>query len=273
MRVNVAILVNLLTLVWAAFGDEQLPVLKVGDTTYTNVSVLRVTATDICFSSASGIGSAKLTDLDPAVQAQFAPEAAKAAAVEKTQAEAAAEYLRAVALQSPPLPASDAQGGDSASGADSSSTNKPIAKTFLNLPGPDLVAEKWLSASPNTKDKLVLIDFWATTNEPSQSFISKLNGFQDRFTTNLAIIGISHEGEDDVRKIVDPAIQYSSAIDTQGQMESAIALKKLPYVLLLDTNWVVRWEGNPLNSTNALTEAVISSLLEKFPPAPPPPAE
>lgn len=272
MRVKVAILVNLLTVVWAAFGDEQLPVLKVGDTTYTNVLVLRVTATDICFSSASGIGSAKLTDLDPALQAQFAPEAAKAAAVEKTQAETAAQYLRAVALQAPP-PASESQAGDSASGTNSSSTNTPIAKSFLNLPGPDLVAEKWLSASPNTKDKLVLIDFWATTNEPSQSFISKLNGFQDRFTTNLAIIGISHEAEDDVRKIVDPPIEYSSAIDTQGQMESAIALKKLPYVLLLDTNWVVRWEGNPLSSTNALTEAVISSLLEKFPPAPPPVAE
>ena len=47
MRIVVATLVNLMAIMGLAFGEERLPVLKVGDTTYSNVLVLRVTATDI----------------------------------------------------------------------------------------------------------------------------------------------------------------------------------------------------------------------------------
>jgi hypothetical protein len=263
MRMLVAILVNLLAIMWPAFGDDRLPVLRVGDTTYSNVLVLRVTATDIYFTSASGISNAKLTDLEPALQAQFAPDAAKAGEAEKIQTDANAQYLRAMALQASPAPAPDAQAAKSAA-ADSSTTNKTSPKSFLNQKGPELVVEKWISAAPNMQGRFVLIDFWASTNEASRNFISKLNDFQQRFTTNLAIIGISDEPEDDVRKIVDPNIEYSSAIDTQGRMESEIELKALPYALLTDTNQIVRWEGNPLASSNQLSESVISSLLEKY---------
>jgi cytochrome c biogenesis protein CcmG, thiol:disulfide interchange protein DsbE len=264
MRLLAIMLVTFLVAIWPARGDDQLPELKVGDTVYSNVSILRVTATDICFSCSSGIFNVKLTSLDPASQARFAPDAAKAGEAEKAQEQANAQYLAAVAVRAIPPPAPEAEVGTPTVATNSSTTNKPPAKSFLDRPGPELSAEKWLSAAPNTQGKFVLINFWATTNAPSVSFIPKLNGFQDQFTTNLAVIGISHESEDDVRKIEEPGIQYSSAIDTQGQMETAIELKKLPYALLMDTNQIVRWEGNPLNSTNALTENVVAKILEKY---------
>ena len=113
-----------------------------------------------------------------------------------------------------------------------------------------------------------MVYFWATTNEASRNFIPKLNEFQNQFTTNLAIIGISDETEDDVRKIVDPSIEYSSAIDTGAQMETALELRKLPYALLMDCSDIVRWEGNPLSRTNGLSANIISSLIGKYPRAP-----
>jgi hypothetical protein len=263
MRILAVILVTFLGVVWPARGDDRLPELKVDGTAYSNVLILRVTATDICFSCSSGIFSAKLTSLDPALQAQFAPDAAKAGEIQKAQEQGDAQYLAAMAIRAIPPPATDAEGGTPTVATNSSTTNK-LAKSFLDQPSPELSVEKWISAAPNTQGKFVLINFWATTNAASVSFISKLNGFQDRFTTNLAVIGISHESEDDVRKIEEPGIQYSSAIDTQGQMETAIELKKLPYAILMDTNQIVRWEGNPLNSTNALTENVVAGILEKY---------
>jgi cytochrome c biogenesis protein CcmG, thiol:disulfide interchange protein DsbE len=264
MRIAFAVLVSLLALIWPAYGDDRLPTLTVGDTIYTNVLVLRVTATDIFFTSANGIGNAKITNLEPALQAQFAPDAAKAGEVDKIQSEANVEYLRAQALQAPPAPLADAQTPAATNGPAAESTNKPIARSFLGQPGPELIAEKWISAAPITDRRLLLVDFWATTNEPSVSFISTLNGFQDQFTTNLAVVGISHDSEDDVRKIESPAIKYFSAIDTQARMETALDLKKLPYALLMDSNQIVRWEGNPLSSSNKLTDSVISGLIQKY---------
>ncbi len=48
-----------------AIGDETLPVLKAGNDSYTNVTVFKVTATDIYFTSDKGLANAKLKDLDP----------------------------------------------------------------------------------------------------------------------------------------------------------------------------------------------------------------
>ncbi len=267
MRIVAIVLVSLMAAIWPAQGDDRLPVLKVGDTTYSNVLILNVTATDIYFSSARGIGNAKLTSLDPAVQAQFAPDAAKAGQVEQAQQQGNAQYLAAMAVRTVPPPTQDGQPGVPLAATNSSPTNKAVAKLFLNQPAPELAVEKWISASPNTQGKFVLIDFWATTNDASVKFISKLNDFQQRFATNLAIVGISDEAEDDVRKIEDPKIEYSSGIDTQEQMETALELKALPYVILMDTNQVVRWEGNPLNTTNALTDTVVAGILDKYSPA------
>jgi thiol-disulfide isomerase/thioredoxin len=264
MRMPMAILVNLLAIMWPAFGDDRLPVLRVGDTSYSNVLVLRVTATDIYFTSARGIHNAKLTDLEPALQAQFAPDAAKAGEAEKMQAAANAQYLRALALQTSPPPAPDAQVGKPTADADSSTTNNTSAKSFLNQKGPDLVVEKWISAAPDTQGKFVLIDFWASWSEPCRNYISELNHLLQRFGDKLAIIGISNEPEDDVRKVVDPNIEYSSAIDTQNRMESAVEVKEMPYVLLMDTNGIVRWEGNPLKSGQVLSEFVVAGILDKY---------
>jgi cytochrome c biogenesis protein CcmG/thiol:disulfide interchange protein DsbE len=36
------------------------------------------------------------------------------------------------------------------------------AKSFLNQKAPDLVVEHWLSKTPDTHGKFVLVDFWAT---------------------------------------------------------------------------------------------------------------
>ncbi len=267
MRIPVAVLVTLLAIICPAYGDERIPVLKVGDTTYSNVLVLQVTATDIYFSSARGIANAKLTDLEPAMQARFAPDAAKAGEVEKTQTEANAAYLRAMALRGGPPPAADAQAGTAAAHTDSSATNEALTKTFLDQRGPDLVVEKWISAAPDLRNKCVLIDFWASTNQACVGYISGLNQFLEKFGQRLAIIGISDEPEDAVRKVVDPNITYASAIDTQKRMESAVEVKEVPYALLMDTNWVVRWEGNPLNSTNGLSESAVSGILDKYVPA------
>ena len=137
------------------------------------------------------------------------------------------------------------------------------AKSFLGQKAPDLVVEKWLTAQPDTKGKFVLIDFWATWCGPCRKAIPDLNKFHKKFGEKLVVIGISKESEEAVRKMKEPAIDYASAIDTQGQMNKQLEVKGIPHVIVIDPQGVVRWEGYPLLEGHELTEAVIEDLLKK----------
>src|SRR6266487_5977669 len=52
-------------------GDETFSSLKVGKETYTNVTVLNKTRTDLFISHAHGMANIKVKDLDPATQASL----------------------------------------------------------------------------------------------------------------------------------------------------------------------------------------------------------
>ncbi len=72
----------MLAVLAAAFtlhAEEKLPFLKVGADIYTNVTITVVTRTEIYFTSDSGLGNAKLKNLDRELQAHFHFDAAAAA--------------------------------------------------------------------------------------------------------------------------------------------------------------------------------------------------
>jgi cytochrome c biogenesis protein CcmG, thiol:disulfide interchange protein DsbE len=137
------------------------------------------------------------------------------------------------------------------------------AKSVLGQKAPELVVEKWLTAEPDTKGKFVLIDFWATWCGPCRRAIPELNKFQKQFGDKLVVIGISDEKEEVVRKMASPAVEYASAIDTQGRMKKQLEVKGIPHVIVMDPQGVVRWEGYPLLEGFELTEGVIEDLLAK----------
>jgi len=78
----------------SAFADEKLPLLKTGSEVYSNVTVLKVTATDIYFTynNDRGMANAKLKNLSPALQKHFHYNKAAAGEVEQKQAAANARY-------------------------------------------------------------------------------------------------------------------------------------------------------------------------------------
>ena len=78
--------------VWPARADENLPVLKVGVNTYSNVTITTVTPTDIYFTYPGGMGNAKLKRLSPELQKHFGFDSKQAGEVEKKQAAANTQY-------------------------------------------------------------------------------------------------------------------------------------------------------------------------------------
>lgn len=141
---------------------------------------------------------------------------------------------------------------------------KLYAKSFLNQNAPELVVETWISEQPVTKDKFVLIDFWATWCGPCKRAIPHMNEWAEKYKDEMVVIGLSDETEDRVRKLKDPVMEYYSAIDTKKTTKSTYKVTGIPHVVLVDPEGIVRWEGFPFMKGYELTDEVLEGLFTKY---------
>jgi hypothetical protein len=125
------LVINCVLLSALARADEQLPVLKVGSETYSNVTITSISSTDVYFKFDKGVANAKLKKLDPALQTHFRDAAAKAAASEKKAQIAAAQRAATAGLISG-SPANQS----SAANTEAIDVNQAIArvKAIINQP-------------------------------------------------------------------------------------------------------------------------------------------
>jgi cytochrome c biogenesis protein CcmG, thiol:disulfide interchange protein DsbE len=138
------------------------------------------------------------------------------------------------------------------------------AKSFLNQKAPELIVEHWLSKTPDTAGKFVLIDFWATWCGPCRKAIPELNGIHKTFGDKLVVIGLSDESEDKIRAMKNPKIDYFVATDTQARMKKQVQVQGIPHVIIIDPHGIVRWEGYPLLQGYELTPAAVKDVLQKY---------
>ncbi len=146
LRWPTCLALGLLMMALKAGADETLPVLKVGNDTYSNVTITVVTPTDICFTYAGGIANAKLKQLDPELQKHFHYNAANALAVEKNQVGANAQYHAYAASHPAPPPPNE----------DRPAPQPAAART---ADGPRSAALAGALSQARSENKLVLLDF------------------------------------------------------------------------------------------------------------------
>jgi len=140
------------------------------------------------------------------------------------------------------------------------------ADDFRGKPAPKLVVEKWLTREPDTKGKVVLIDFWATWCGPCRAAIPELAEFQKKFKDDLVVIGISDEDEATVTNFEKQIpIDYSVALDSKKTMDKQINVRGIPHVIIISTDGIVRWQGFPLSDEEHLTADIIQKVIDADP--------
>lgn len=262
MRYVIVLFLLLLTARFVTFAEEQFATLKVGSETYTQVTITTITKTAIYFSHSRGLGTAKLKDLDPALQEHFHFNPAEAAAKQAEQAEGNVRYATAMreaaaAKRPPPTVRSEPAASDNII-----PPHEIHAKSFLNRPAPNISVEKWITGVPDMQGKFVLIDFWATWCGPCRRSIPHLNELYSKFKDKLVVIGVSEESEQAIQAMTEPKIEYTIVSDTQGRTAKAVEVTGIPHAMLIDPRGIVRFEGMP----HYLEEKSLALLIEKYSP-------
>jgi thiol-disulfide isomerase/thioredoxin len=136
-----------------------------------------------------------------------------------------------------------------------------------NIQGKTLPAsfgsETWISEKPNTNGRIVVIDFWATWCGPCKAVMPKLDELQKANRADLTIIGLSDEQVSKVRSFLAAnKHQYAQAVDPKATIKKAINISAIPHVVVMSTDGVVRWQGNPHNPAFA---KVVKKLIDVDP--------
>jgi len=122
--------------------------------------------------------------------------------------------------------------------------------------------ETWLTERVDDLDHRVkVLDFWATWCGPCIRAAPTLAGLQSEFEDDLAVIAVSGQGES--KGTVESYIEgkggpekakYSHVFDGSQRVYKSLQIRGIPHVVVMSTDGVVRWQGNPLDP--AFAEAV-----------------
>jgi thiol-disulfide isomerase/thioredoxin len=236
----------------AGAAEEKIAVLKVGSEVYSNVVVTSVTATDIYFRHAGGMGNAKLKKLSPELQKHFKYDPEKAGEVEQHQREANARFHEMIATNVP------APGRSEESDAD------PVAKhlyahSFRGEHVPAVVVEQWLKAPPDMADKFVLLLFWSATSEPCKAFLPRLDKWYGKYSDRMGVIALTGDSPEQVQS-ASLDVDFPIAFDSQQRTATIIEVLAVPHIMLVDRKGIVRYEGPP----DYLDEKGLTKLLDKY---------
>jgi thiol-disulfide isomerase/thioredoxin len=240
-----------------AFGDELLPILKVGSETYSNVTVTTVSTTDIYFSFRGGMGNAKLKNLSPELQKHFGFNATNAARIETRQRQADALFRSELATRKP---AQTPKPTESIASDEEDLVVKQInARSVRGQRPPEIIVDQWLTPAPDMNGKFVLVDFWATWCGPCRASIPHLNSLQAKFSRQLVVIGLTDEAPEKMGPVGTP-FQYPVGTDTRARTKSALEVSGIPHAILVDPSGIVRFEGHP----GYLNESALARLIAKY---------
>lgn len=125
-----------------------------------------------------------------------------------------------------------------------------------------LGGEQWITPKQDLAGKVIVLDFWAVWCPPCRRAMPGLDTLQKSNPDDLAILGVGGQSEsiDTVRSYVAKSQHsYGHMYDARQRIYKAMSIRAIPHVVLLSSDGVIRWQGNPLDSNfNKAVEQVLA---------------
>ena len=107
------------------------------------------------------------------------------------------------------------------------------------------------------KNKIIIIDFWATWCGPCIYALSKYEVLQKKYTEKLQIITVTHEEVKRIQSFIkNRPVQLMMAIDTSELLRKYFAYRTIPHVILIDTNGAIK----AITSSDEIKDEVIDDV-------------
>jgi cytochrome c biogenesis protein CcmG/thiol:disulfide interchange protein DsbE len=111
--------------------------------------------------------------------------------------------------------------------------------------------EAWLTEQQDLSGKVIVLDFWATWCGPCIRAMPSLDSLQKSYPRDIAVLGVGGQGED--RATVEKFLKsnrhsYGQLFDGNQRVYRSLGVRAIPHVVVLSSDGVVRWQGNPLDS-------------------------
>lgn len=132
--------------------------------------------------------------------------------------------------------------------------------------------ETWLSPllEKPLNEHVIVLDFWATWCGPCIRASPTLDAIQRQYAGQVQVIGMSGqasgnyaEDEASIRAyMLSHPVAYAHANDTQQRVYNSLRISAIPHVVVISTDGIVRWQGNPLSSS---FRRVVNQVVEADP--------
>lgn len=145
-------------------------------------------------------------------------------------------------------------------------------KGKLGMTMPSLEKLQWVKGGPVEfkKDKVYVIEFWATWCPPCRASIPHLTEVQKKFKDkNVTIVGISDEDTKTVKGFVEKMgdkMDYAIAVDADGSAGEgfmrAFGQNGIPTAFIVDRQGRIVWFGHPLAGMDSVLEKVAAGSFD-----------